>query len=106
MKNFIQDAKNQKLKENLCILFCDILIFTTHLFTLRTMTSMLEYFKVILRKVSFDRSLFEKELRKAISRLVEPELSELKAWCFKNFSVRYRIILKNCFQSLQLPGHK
>ncbi len=61
------------------------------------MTTMLEYFKMILRKVSFDRSLFEKELRKAISRLLEPEIPQLKEWCFANFSVRYRVVLNRCF---------
>jgi hypothetical protein len=52
---------------------------------------------MILRKVSFDRSLFEKELRKAISRLLEPEIPQLKEWCFANFSVRYRVVLNRCF---------
>jgi hypothetical protein len=61
------------------------------------MTTMLEYFKTILRKVSFDRGLFEKELRKAINRLIEPEITELKQWCYQNFSVRYRVILNKCF---------
>jgi len=63
------------------------------------MTTMLEYFKVILRKVSFDRSLFEKELKKAINRLIEPEITQLKLWCYHNFSVRYRIILNKCFET-------
>jgi 16S rRNA A1518/A1519 N6-dimethyltransferase RsmA/KsgA/DIM1 with predicted DNA glycosylase/AP lyase activity len=31
------------------------------------MTSMLEYFKMILKKVSFERSLFEKELNVQVS---------------------------------------
>ena len=58
---------------------------------------MLEYFKMILRKVSFDRSIFEKELRKAIIRLFEPEIIQLKEWCYANFSVRYRVVLNKCF---------
>jgi len=58
---------------------------------------MLEYFKMILKKVSFERSLFEKELRKAIARLIEPEIKELKTWCYQNFSVRHRIVLDKCF---------
>jgi hypothetical protein len=61
------------------------------------MTSMLEYFKMILKKVSFDRSLFEKELRKAVARLVGSEVQELKNWCYQNFSVRYRLILDRTF---------
>jgi hypothetical protein len=61
------------------------------------MTSMLEYFKMILKKVSFDRSLFEKELKKAIARLVSSEIEDLKNWCYQNFSVRYRLVLDRCF---------
>jgi hypothetical protein len=61
------------------------------------MTSMLEYFKMILSKVSFDRSLFEKELKKAVTRLVGPEVQDLKNWCYQNFSVRYRVILDRTF---------
>ena len=58
---------------------------------------MLEYFKMILKKVSFDRSLFEKELRKSIARLVASEIEQLKQWCYQNFSVRYRVILDRNF---------
>ena len=61
---------------------------------------MLEYFKLILKKVSFDRSLFEKELKKAIGRLVGPEITELKKWCYANFSIRYRLVLNRCFSTL------
>jgi hypothetical protein len=43
-------------------------------------TSMLEYFKIILDKVSFDRKLFRKEYRKSISRLSKDEAIELKQW--------------------------
>lgn len=54
---------------------------------------MLEYVKTILRKVSFDRRLFEKELVKALKVLVPVELQELKAWCYENFGHIYRVIL-------------
>lgn len=43
-------------------------------------TSMLEYMKVILRKVSFDRSLFRKEYRKSLNWLSKNEVNELKSW--------------------------
>ncbi len=61
------------------------------------MTSMLEYFKMILNKVSFDRTLFEKELRKAVSRLVGADILELKNWCYQNFAPRYGMILDRTF---------
>lgn len=58
---------------------------------------MLEYTKTILKKVSFDARLFEKELRKAIKALVKEELQELKRWCYATFADRYAFILKKCF---------
>ena len=58
---------------------------------------MLEYTKTILKKVSFDARLFEKELKKAIKNLVKEELQELKRWCYATFSDRYAFILKKCF---------
>ena len=47
---------------------------------------MLEYVKTILLKVSFDKILFEKELRKGFRMLVPTELAELKAWCYQQFA--------------------
>lgn len=58
---------------------------------------MLEYAKTILLKVSFDKILFEKELRKALRMLVPAELSELKAWCYQQFSKLYRRVLNRVF---------
>ncbi len=43
-------------------------------------SSMLEYSKTVLKKVSFDVKLFCKELEKAISRLLPEEIEELKSW--------------------------
>lgn len=58
---------------------------------------MLEYFKTILSKVSFDKRLFEKELKKAIKALVGSELKLLKEWCYRNYGQEFRIILNQCF---------
>lgn len=41
---------------------------------------MLEYTKTVLQKVSFDSSLFCKELEKALTRLLPVEIEELKLW--------------------------
>lgn len=51
---------------------------------------MLEFCKTVLRKVSFDRSLFRKELKKARSRLKRPEKESLKEWCLRTFGPNYR----------------
>jgi hypothetical protein len=40
--------------------------------------AMYEYTKTVLRKVSFDASLFCKELEKALQRLLPYEIEELK----------------------------
>ncbi len=68
------------------------------------MASMLEYVKMILRKVSFDRSLFEKELRKALVGLAGQEVEALRVWCFATFSGRYRTILTRCFRTALAQG--
>ncbi len=58
---------------------------------------MLDYVKIILLKVSFSKSLFEKELRKALRQLSPPELPAFKAWCYEQFSRLYRRVLKRAF---------
>ena len=45
---------------------------------------MLEYYKTVLQKVSFDVKLFSKELKKAITKLLPDEIEELKVW-LQNF---------------------
>jgi len=61
------------------------------------MLSMLEYIKTILQKVSFDKSLFEKELAKAIKMLIPEEVKQLKRWCYAQFGKMYRGVLNRCF---------
>lgn len=63
---------------------------------------MLEYFKVILSKVSFSKSLFEKELRKAISSVLMEELVELRDWCYSKFGDIYQSIINRCFSRVDL----
>lgn len=58
---------------------------------------MLEYFKMILEKVSFDKLLFEKELRKALAQLKPTEREDLRRWCYLKFT-KYHQILNNQFK--------
>ena len=58
---------------------------------------MLEYVKLILSKVSFQKELFEKELRKAIEMLVPDEVVQLKDWCYNQFGEVYQVVLNRCF---------
>jgi len=70
--------------------------------TNQPINAMLEYAKTILEKVSFDRRLFEKELRKALINLVKEEVQALRAWCYEKFGQVYAAILDRCFARLQI----
>ena len=63
---------------------------------------MLDYVKMILTKVSFNRALFEKELRKALKMVLPTELLEFRSWCYQQFSRIYRRVLKRVFAELSL----
>ncbi|MBD3627462.1 hypothetical protein [Cyclobacterium sp.] len=47
-------------------------------------TSYLDYYKMILEKVSFDYSLLKKELTKANQILTKEEKSKLRKWMLQN----------------------
>jgi hypothetical protein len=62
---------------------------------------MIEYFKLILTKVSFEPTVFEKELKKAISSgLPIEELKEFKRWCYRTYGSTHLYILDKCFFKL------
>ncbi|TAH43446.1 MAG: hypothetical protein EYC69_02745 [Bacteroidetes bacterium] len=54
---------------------------------------MFEYTKQILTKVSFDKSLFRKELIKALRLLKKDERLLLKVWCVASFSTYSDVII-------------
>lgn len=56
-------------------------------------TTLLEYSKVILEKVSFDTGLFQKELNKALKQLVESDASELARWAQLRFGPQAQPVL-------------
>ncbi|WP_226390115.1 hypothetical protein [Penaeicola halotolerans] len=58
---------------------------------------MLEYTKTILMKVSFDRRLFEKELKKALNLILPHEIIAFKSWCYEKFGQIYGTILNKYF---------
>ena len=60
---------------------------------------MLDYVKIILLKVSFNKALFEKELRKAIKVLAPTEVPDFREWCYQQFARIYRKVLKRVFSS-------
>jgi len=63
---------------------------------------MLDYVKMILLKVSFNKVLFEKELRKSLKMLVPDEVPDFRNWCYQQFARLYRKVLKRVFSSFEL----
>ncbi len=61
---------------------------------------MLELSKQILHKVSFDRHLFEKELRKATRWVKKEDLTSLKSWCIVTFGLVYGEVIQNVFETM------
>lgn len=59
---------------------------------------MLEFSKSILQKVSFDRLLFEKELRKALKWIRKEEVLVLKSWCLATFGATYSDLILQVFE--------
>lgn len=49
--------------------------------------TMLEYAKLVLKKVAFDKNLFMKEYQKFIRLLPESDVDELDKWRQLNFSI-------------------
>ncbi len=58
---------------------------------------MLELSKKILSKVSFDKMLFRKELRKAVKWVQKDELILLRAWCIASFGHLYAEVIAEVF---------
>ncbi|MCP1383654.1 hypothetical protein NCI00_14505 [Runella sp. S5] len=66
------------------------------------MATMLEFIKTVLVKVSFDKKLFEKELRKALKVLLPEDVKRLKTWCYEHFNEKYHVVLNQYFSRQQL----
>ena len=60
---------------------------------------MLELSKKILEKVSFDRKLFRKELKKSLNWLKPNEQILLKTWCLATFGAAYSETITEVFES-------
>ena len=60
---------------------------------------MLEMTKYVLRKVSFDRVLFRKELIKATKWLKQEDLLLLHAWCLITFAGKYEDLIIEVFRN-------
>lgn len=60
---------------------------------------MLELCKRVLSKVSFDRQLFAKELRKSAQRLGADELRALRDWCLGRYGHCYSDLIEETFRA-------
>jgi hypothetical protein len=60
---------------------------------------MLTYTKTILHKVSFDKDLFKRELKKSLKWLQKDEIIALQSWCAINFGVVYSDVISEVFKS-------
>lgn len=61
---------------------------------------MLELTKNVLKKVSFDAFLFQKELNKALKWITDAEeVKTFKEWCIVEFGSVYPKIIKKAFAS-------
>ena len=61
---------------------------------------MLEFSKHILKSVSFDKSLFRKELTKMLNWAKPDEALLLKAWCLGTFGHLYGDVIREVFRSV------
>ena len=61
---------------------------------------MFELSKNILEKVSFDKTLFRKELVKAVKWLKPDEKTLLKVWCMTTFGNQYRSEIMEVFKNV------
>lgn len=58
------------------------------------MNKMYEMSQMILQRVSFDKTLFRKELTKAIKWLKPKERTLLYVWCLANFGMYRDVVLE------------
>ncbi len=59
---------------------------------------MLEFTKKILRGVSFDAQLFQKELNKALRWITDAEeIKKFQEWCITEFGAKYPGIIRKAF---------
>ncbi len=64
---------------------------------------MIEFTQKILRAVSFDKQLFQKELNKALKWVTDAEeVRKIQEWCIIEFGAKYPKIITSTFSMVQL----
>ena len=62
--------------------------------------SIIQLSKNILEKVSFDKSLFRKELTKSVKWLAPNEKILLKVWCLTTFGNQYKDVIVEVYKNV------
>lgn len=60
---------------------------------------MLEFSKTVLSKISFDKRLFKKELKKSLKWLKPNEKLVLKVWVLTQFGHMYKDVIQDVFEN-------
>ena len=60
---------------------------------------MLELSKTILKRISFDKKLFQKELLKSLNWIKPDEKTILKVWCLATFGHLYQDVILEVFEA-------
>lgn len=60
---------------------------------------MLELSKTILKRMTFDKSLFQKELKKSLKWVKPNEKTILKVWCLAQFGHMYKDVILETFEA-------
>jgi len=63
--------------------------------------AMLEFCKTVLRRASFDRRLFAKELKKSFSWLSYEDALALKSWALATYANKYTQLIVTTFAAVQ-----
>lgn len=62
--------------------------------------TMLEFCKTVLKRVSFDRRLFARELKKSFSWLSHEDALALKSWAMATYSNKYAQLIVATFAAV------
>jgi len=64
---------------------------------------MIEFTQKILRAVSFDKQLFQKELRKGLKWINDAEeIKKFQEWCVVEFGAKYPKVINSAFATRNL----
>lgn len=63
---------------------------------------MLDFCKTVLMRVSFDRNLFQRELKKSFLWLSKDDAEALRRWALSQYSHKYHQVIASTFAAAQM----